>query len=169
VTLRHLLVFGVCAVGVSCLYLVPSVAGSGHPVSSPRPHDEPTLRPSERVVRDAAATAFDPAERPDHEPPEAVGAITSTDVSATSLTISWPAASDDVGVVGYTVLLDGFEVATTQQTHATLRWFNDDAREHVLQVRALDGAGNRSPASPNLLLSRPVPGPTQDPALSGDS
>ena len=76
------------------------------------------------------------------------------------MTLRWPPASDNVGVVGYRVLLNGYEVTTTPTTHATIRWFNDDARDQVVQVRALDAAGNQSPASPSLVVERPTPAPT---------
>ena len=207
VTLRRLLVFGVCAAGVGCLYLVPGVARSPHQISSPRPHDEPTARPSSTVVRDAAArtgsagsrpsatasasttapdtastqdaaaptaprrpssrgaTPFDPADRADDEAPERVADVTSAAVTRDRLTLRWPAASDNVGVAEYRVLLNGYEVATTTRTSATVRWFNADASQQVVQVRAVDAAGNESPASPSLLVARPTPGPspTTDP------
>jgi hypothetical protein len=49
-------------------------------------------------------------------------------------------------------------VLATQKTRATLTWFND-SNTHVIQVRALDVAGNEGPSSPTLLVTRPVPDP----------
>jgi hypothetical protein len=86
--------------------------------------------------------------------------VTSAAVTPDRLTLHWPPASDNVGVVSYRVLLNGYEVASTPATHATVRWFNDDARDHIVQVRALDAAGNESPASPSLLVARPTPSPS---------
>ena len=53
--------------------------------------------------------------------------IDASNVTTRRLTVSWPAASDNVGVIGYRIWLNGFEVATTTETRAQLRWFNDDA------------------------------------------
>jgi hypothetical protein len=213
-TVRRLLVLGVCALGVTGLYLAPSNARSPHQAAAPRPQEGPTAQPSRSVERQVpaptadrpsassspsdvaappdqaaptspaatittaaatqdpapppasprprrtGATAFDPAAEGDDEAPEPVADITSADVSAEALTLRWPAAADNVGVVEYHVVLNGYEVATTPKTQATVRWFNDDAREHVVQVKAVDAAGNVSPSSPNLLVARPTPEPT---------
>ena len=211
-TVRRLLVLGVCALGVASLYVVPGIARSPQQVAAPRPHDEPTARPSRTAVRDASvptsprpepssrptasttpadepsadpsptgtdpeaaptseaprpartgATAFDPADARDDEAPAPVAAVTSAEVSPSRLTLRWPAAADNVGVVEYKVVLNGFEVARTPETTATVRWFNDDAREQLVQVQAVDAAGNESPSSPALLVARPTPGPTPSP------
>ncbi|SDR84337.1 hypothetical protein SAMN04488543_0602 [Friedmanniella luteola] len=221
-TVRRLLVFGVCALGVASLYLVPGIARSPHQTAVPRQQDQPTARPSGTVVREVAvptsastgaaprpsasappaaddatsgpapsplddraadagpaepsttaaprprpsrtgATAFDPAAPRDDEAPEPVADITSATVTPSRLTLRWPAAADNVGVVEYKVVLNGYQVASTPDTSATVRWFNDDARDHIVQVRAVDAAGNESPSSPNLLVARPTPGPTPEP------
>jgi hypothetical protein len=108
-------------------------------------------------------TPFDPARADDAVAPAPVSEVTSAAVTPDRLTLRWPPASDNVGVVSYRVLLNGYEVASTPATHATVRWFNDDAREHIVQVRALDAAGNESPASPSLLVARPTPSPSPSP------
>ncbi|WP_375433055.1 hypothetical protein [uncultured Friedmanniella sp.] len=199
VTLRRLLVFGVCAVGVGALYVVPAVTGGSGQVAVPLPDDEPTSQPSRTTTitnrssdgpdlataspattsappvdnQDAAArrspaprrpttgfTAYDPRTSNDHEAPEPVTGITTGAVRRDRLTVRWPAATDNVGVLQYRVVLNGFTVATTRKTHATVRWFNDDLSTTVVQVRALDAAGNESASSPNLMVSRPTPEPT---------
>ena len=199
------MVFGVCAVGVGCLYLVPNGSRVPQPGAGQRPLSKPTASPStpaaeptsptrttsrpaatptaptttavteppaDRVEDTAArsapprrpasrgATAFDPADGDDDQPPAPVTDVRSAAVTPRELSLRWPAAEDNVGVTGYTVLLNGYQVATTPLTHATVRWFNDDASQHVVQVRALDAAGNESPASPPLLVARPTPAPT---------
>jgi hypothetical protein len=90
-------------------------------------------------------------------------------VTKDRLSIKWTAATDNVGVIGYRVWLNGFEVATTAETHAKLRWFNDDSGEHVVQIRAVDAAGNQSGSSPTLVITRPSPDatPTPTPDSSG--
>ena len=80
--------------------------------------------------------------------------------------MSCPAYDDDTGVVGYRVLFNGFFVLATQQTRATLAWLND-SNTYVIQVRALDVAGNEGPSRPTLLVSRPAPDP--EPTSPGHS
>jgi hypothetical protein len=99
----------------------------------------------------------------DSEPPHPVASIEPARVTPEQLTISWPAAADNVGVIGYSVWLNGFEVATTAETQAQLRWFNDDSGQHVVQIRALDAAGNQSASSPTLMVTRPSQEPTATP------
>ena len=102
----------------------------------------------------------------DQSPPDAVGALTVTRVDAERLTVTWPAAGDDVGVVSYSVWLNGFFVASTQQPRAILPWFNDSST-HVVQVRALDAVGNVGASSPTLLVVRPSPSPGAATPIAG--
>ena len=206
-TIRRLLVFGVCLVGVGCLYLVPSMAGSSEHSGASREHDLSTTATNTTVGLSTAADVSAPdligvptqiagstvpgttapsagrsstpagetgdgvrrrstvrvgataaAPGRDEEPPAAVGRLTVLSSDPDRVTVSWPATDDDTGVVGYRVLLNGFFVLATQQTRATLAWFND-SNTHVIQVRALDAAGNEGPSSPTLLVSRPAPDP----------
>ena len=66
-------------------------------------------------------------------------------------------------MIGYRIWLNGYEVATTAETQATVRWFNDDAGQHVVQIKAIDAAGNQSTSSPTLLVTRPSTEPVPDP------
>ena len=233
-TLRRFLVFGVCAFGVGCLYLVPSVARSPDGISSRRPDDQPISRPSPTVKavavrstgqvapdieghrppaeeptatttanitqshidseRDessqrekdsesgfassedgtaaaqaeptprrqpSGATAFDPQQKKsDDAPPDPVRGIRFGPITPDDLTVRWSASADDTGVVGYQVWLDGFRVAITTDTQVTVSWFNDDIGQHVVQVKALDAAGNLSRTTEIVLVSRPSPEPS---------
>ena len=119
------------------------------------------------TARRPAATAGAPGR--DHTPPSAVGRLTVTRLDPDRLTVTWPEAGDDVGVVSYHVWLNGFLVLDTQQTRASLTWFNDSGT-HVVQVQALDAVGNQGPSSPTLLVVRPSPtAPAGDPDGSGTS
>ncbi|MCE3275347.1 MAG: hypothetical protein K0R13_1202 [Propionibacteriaceae bacterium] len=82
------------------------------------------------------------------------------------LSLTWTAATDNVGVIGYRIWLNGFEVATTAETEVNLRWFNEDSGQHVVQIRAIDAAGNQSRSSPTLVVVRPSPEPTSTPSES---
>lgn len=132
----------------------PRQTSPAPPASDPPPGRRRTSR---------GATAYDPDSGSDDEPPQPVPEITPSKITSERLTLSWPAARDNVRVVGYHVWLSGFEVADTTQTHATVRWFNDDTRQHIVQVKAVDAAGNEAETSPSLLVSRPDPGETPTP------
>jgi hypothetical protein len=203
-----MIVFGVCAVGVGSLYLVPSVARSPEQIGVPLANDEPTLRAlsdnspqsaspggdrdwldasqrdpqvtapttqpfesgSERTSGDEGRSSRKVVDEPkvsrDTEPPEPVADIEPSAVTADRLSLRWPAATDDVGVIGYSIWLNGFEVATTAETEADLHWFNEDSGQHVVQVRAIDAAGNQSRSSPTLMVTRPDPTATPTPSES---
>jgi hypothetical protein len=201
-----MIVFGVCALGVGGLYLVPSVASPPQQVSirqaadepQARPKTSPTVRlpqsgatgeaaqpaatsvpqfdpgepaatapqPTEPATQSspgstaAGRTAYDPDDAPDSEPPSAVATISTTEVTADALSLTWPAATDNRRVIGYRIMLNGYEVATTAETQVKLRWFNDEEGQHVVQIKAIDGAGNQSASWATLLVTRPSPGPT---------
>jgi hypothetical protein len=206
-----MLVFGVCALGVGSLYLVPSIARSPEQIGVPKANDGPTSRrvaaqpdqspqsASPSGDRDSlagtdnspsvtAATrqqSASPTQTPDgdrsrttrkasdqlkaskdSEPPEPVADIEPSAMTADRLSLKWTAANDNVGVIGYRIWLNGFEVATTDGTRAKLHWFNDDGGQHVVQIRALDAAGNQSRSSPTLVVTRPSPDPTDTPTPS---
>jgi hypothetical protein len=109
------------------------------------------------------AKTEEPKAGKDAEPPQPVADIEPSKVTRQRLMVSWPAASDNVGVIGYRIWLDGFVVATTAETRARLRWFNVDSGQHVVQIRAVDAAGNQSRSSPTLVITRPSPEPTDIP------
>jgi hypothetical protein len=210
-----MIVFGVCALGVGSLYLVPAIARSPEQIRHSRTNEEPTnsavgTRPakpqgsasSDRAPTDDGVPADDqdpaktasgaqplqpaashtddssdngddrssrkakteePKAGKDAEPPQPVADIEPSKVTPHRLMVSWPAASDNVGVIGYRIWLDGFVVATTAETRARLRWFNVDSGQHVVQIRAVDAAGNQSRSSPTLVITRPSPEPTDTP------
>ena len=136
-------------------------AATGGPTSAYLPGGKASPADSDRERRSARGnTAFDPQKIKDEEPPAAVAAIRPAEVTAERLRLTWPRASDNDRVIGYRIWLNGYEVATTAETHVTLRWFNDDDGKHVVQIKAIDAAGNSSACSPTLLLTRPSTDPT---------
>ena len=205
-----MIVFGVCALGVGSLYLVPSIARSPEQIGVPKATDEPTTgrvaaqpdtsaqsaspsgrdslagsdsspgvnattrqqsaSPTQRSAGERGRTTRKASDEPkankDSEPPEPVADIEPSAMTAGRLSLKWTAAKDNVGVIGYRIWLNGFEVATTAETQARLHWFNDDGGQHVVQIRALDAAGNQSRSSPTLVVTRPSPEPTPTPSES---
>jgi hypothetical protein len=154
---------GATGIGQPVDTTLPSAEGTQVPAPADEP--EPVDQPSQASSRptDEGRTAFDPADSPDSEPPAAVTTISPAKVTADELSLSWPAATDNRRVIGYRIWLNGYEVATTAQTRATLRWFNDDEGQHVVQIKAIDAAGNQSKVWSTLLVTRPVPEPTEPP------
>ena len=61
----------------------------------------------------------------------------------TSFSVGWQPSTDNVGVTGYDVTLDGRAVGTTTDTSKTFTGLDCDER-HVVGVRARDAAGNLS-------------------------
>jgi mannan endo-1,4-beta-mannosidase len=86
----------------------------------------------------------------DTRAPTAPGTPAATDVGATSLRLTWPAATDDTAVTGYDVVrVNGTQetpVTTSTTTGATLTGLSPSTA-YVFAVYARDAAGNRSPRS----------------------
>jgi hypothetical protein len=126
----------------------------------------PTQGPDGDRTRTTRKASDQPKASKDSEPPEPVADIEPSAMTADRLSLKWTAANDNVGVIGYRIWLNGFEVATTAEMQAKLHWFNDDSGQHVVQIRALDAAGNQSRSSPTLVVTRPSPDPTETPTPS---
>ncbi|KOV80866.1 cellulose binding domain-containing protein [Nocardia sp. NRRL S-836] len=82
--------------------------------------------------------------------------LRTTAVTSSSVSLSWSASTDDVGVTGYEVLRDGVVAATATTTSATVGDLAPDTA-HTFQVRARDAAGNTSAAS-GPVSARTLPG-----------
>ena len=75
--------------------------------------------------------------------PTSPGDLRITARTKTSLALEWNASTDDVGVTGYRIYLDGVEVATTSGTAHEFTGLSCST-SHELEVEALDGSGNAS-------------------------
>ncbi len=76
-------------------------------------------------------------------PPAAPLALAAGAVSTTSVTVSWPAATDNVGVAGYELFRAGAAAGSTAATSYTFSGLSCGLT-YALGVRAFDAAGNRS-------------------------
>jgi len=83
---------------------------------------------------------------PDTTPPSAPTNVATSNVAATSLTLSWTASTDNVGVVGYGVYRNGTLVASPAGTSVSLTGLTCGT-SYTLAVDAADAAGNRSTKS----------------------
>ncbi len=101
---------------------------------------------------DAAGNQSDPAYGTGHpttagcsdtQAPSAPNGITVANVTSTGATLSWAAASDNVGVAGYTVYWDGTTRGTTSSTTYDATTLTCGTT-HTFGVDAYDAAGNHS-------------------------
>jgi endoglucanase len=94
---------------------------------------------------------------PDSTPPSTPGTPTASGTTATGTTLSWPAATDNVGVAGYDILRATGTGTFTQVGTATGTSFTDTGLSanttYRYQVRARDAAGNTSAVSPTVTVT----------------
>lgn len=109
-----------------------------------------------RSAESDAATVTLPT---DTAAPSAPANLVATSTGASQVTLSWTAATDNVGVSGYRIFRDGLQVGT-----ATGAGFIDTAllagTSYSYTVTALDAAGNESPASNVATVQTPTPDTT---------
>jgi chitodextrinase len=103
---------------------------------------------------------------PDTSSPSVPTGITATGLTATTVSVSWSASSDNVGVIGYGVYVDGTLVGSTSQRTFTASGLTC-GKSYAVTVDAYDGAGNRSPQSTPLTVATSVCPDTQAPSAPG--
>jgi chitodextrinase len=86
--------------------------------------------------------------------PSAVGSLVATATSATSVNVTWNAATDNVGVVSYRVLRNGTQVAQTSATSYANSGLTASTT-YSFAVVAVDAAGNTSPLA-TVSVSTPL-------------
>ena len=101
------------------------------------------------------AAAFKPSSS-DTTPPTNPTGLTATPVSASQITLSWTASTDDVGVNGYRIYRDGIQVGTSAITSYSDKGLNP-ATTYSYSVSAYDGAGNVSGLSAPASATTPSP------------
>jgi len=98
----------------------------------------------------------------DSQPPSAPTQLVAQEATPGQITLTWNAATDDVGVSGYKIYRDGvrlgFSVTPT---------FDDAAAQpgatYAYEIAAYDAAGNESPRSAALVVAVAQPPPDADP------
>ncbi|PTL81150.1 carbohydrate binding domain-containing protein [Vitiosangium sp. GDMCC 1.1324] len=88
----------------------------------------------------------------DTQAPTTPGGLTAGSVTTTSLTLSWTASTDDVGVTGYTVFRNGTQIGTATGTSYADSGLTSSTT-YSYTVKAVDAAGNASAASPALSVT----------------
>ena len=92
----------------------------------------------------------------DTTPPSTPTGLSATGTTANSVSLSWNAASDNVGVTAYDVYRDGSVATTSTGTSATVSGLSGGTA-YTFTVRARDAAGNTSSAS-NQVSATTLPG-----------
>lgn len=85
----------------------------------------------------------------DTEAPSRPNNLLASNISETGFDVSWNASSDNVGVTGYDVYLDGLLDGVTASTSYTFSGLTDNTT-YTVYVIAKDAAGNTSTQSPDL-------------------
>jgi chitodextrinase len=109
------------------------------------------------------------AEKPgtsDKEAPSKPGNFKASDVTQNSLTLSWSASTDNVGVTGYEISKDGSLIGTTTSTSYPVSGLLA-GRSYRFSVVAKDKAGNTSSAA-EVTVTTQAAGDTEKPSKPGN-
>ena len=96
-----------------------------------------------------------PAPYENSVPPSAPSGLAATATSSSSVSLSWTASADSVGVAGYNILRNGTKVGTSTTTSYTDNGLASNTT-YAYTVTAFDAAGNVSPASNSVTVTTPA-------------
>ena len=104
----------------------------------------------------------------DGQPPTKPAPVTVLDATPSAVTVSWPTATDNVGVDHYNVYRGAAPVAETTSTSTTVTGLSCGT-SYSIGVNAEDGAGNASDMASTVAQTDPCasPGDTQSPSAPG--
>ncbi|MFD2614319.1 fibronectin type III domain-containing protein [Paenibacillus gansuensis] len=91
---------------------------------------------------------------PDTEAPTAPGGLQAAELTTSYATLTWNAATDNFGVAGYNVYVDGQLAGTTENTVYALKQLTKSTA-YQIRVEAVDGTGNRS-APAEMTITTPA-------------
>ena len=116
---------------------------------------QPTSAPSEVIPGTYLRTQL---QLPDTQSPNAPTNLSASNITTTSLTLSWTASTDNVGVTGYDVYQDGIKINPSNITATSYNVSGLTAgTAYSYFVRAKDAAGNESAASAALSVITNAP------------
>ncbi len=102
----------------------------------------------------------------DTTPPSTPGNLTASNITTSSVDLSWTASTDNVGVTGYNVYVNGTLVGNTTATSYTVSGLSASTT-YNMSVTAYDAAGNESsPAS--ISVTTATPPDTTPPSTPGN-
>ncbi len=99
---------------------------------------------------------------PDTQAPTAPTNLTASNITQTSVVLSWTASTDNVGVTGYDVYSGSTLIGTTTSTSTTVTGLSASTA-YTFSVRAKDAAGNVSASSNSVNVTTLAPADTQAP------
>ena len=104
----------------------------------------------------------------DSQPPTKPAPVTVLDATPSAVTVSWPAATDNVGVDHYNVYRGAAAVTETTSTSTTVTGLSCGT-SYSIGVNAEDGAGNASDMASTVAQTDPCASPadTQSPSAPG--
>jgi chitodextrinase len=112
------------------------------------------------------ADMTNPVKRPsDTTPPSTPTGLTVSNVSQTGASLGWAASSDDVGVTGYDVSVNGTTVTRTTSTNYAVGGLNCGT-SYTLGVTAVDAAGNSSSRATTTATTAACPPQAPGPVAS---
>ena len=94
-----------------------------------------------------SGTAITASTFSDSQPPSPPGAPGVSSVAFTYITLSWLPSSDDIGVKGYEIYVNGTKKAAVKTTNYTFKGLSP-GKTFSFHIKAFDAAGNYSSASP---------------------
>jgi len=113
------------------------------------------------VARDAAGNQSVNSETltlttPDTQAPSAPGGLSSSNLTASTVTLTWTAATDNVGVAGYDIFQNGIKINASPVTVLSYAVTGlSQATSYSFLVKASDAAGNTSAASISITVTTP--------------
>jgi chitodextrinase len=99
----------------------------------------------------------------DNEAPSAPATITASNLTSTSVTLSWGAATDNIGVTNYYVYRNSVRIAILNNVLTYNATGLAASTSYNFDIRAVDGAGNLGAASPTRTVTTPANADTQRP------
>ncbi|WP_189210467.1 fibronectin type III domain-containing protein [Actinokineospora fastidiosa] len=130
--------------------------GPAQCVSNPSKDQQSIFQPVGEALRKWNLTLVTGSGGGDTQAPSAPGNLRSTSQTATSISLAWNAATDNVGVTGYDVYINNALATSVGATSATISGLDPDTAYSVT-VRAKDAAGNVSAPSAAITV-RTQPG-----------
>jgi chitodextrinase len=103
----------------------------------------------------------------DTTPPTVPGSVTASAIDANSVKLSWLASTDTVGVLGYTVLRGGSQVATGVTGNSYIDNTVLPSTAYSYTVKAYDAAGNQSSQSAVASVTTPAKVDVSAPSVPG--
>ncbi len=145
------------AVSATTLVFVDSSVSPGQPYRYAVKARDAAGNVSTVSVEVAAVAAPAPTSK-DTAPPTAPGALRASGTTTSTISLSWDAATDEVGVVLYEISRDGVVIASLAATSLSYTLTGlTPATACTLTVRARDAAGNQSAAATIRLSTLAAP------------